>query len=392
MNSDTDYDPLAMVQAAGPPGSISFIYGLPDPATFPFKELRSAFEYVLENKSDLALQYGPNQGYGPLIDYLRERIGREEGQVIERPQVILSGGASQALDHCCSLFAKSGDVVIVEAPSYHESLLLFQNHGLNPLSIPMENDGINIGILEQRLRELKAEGKKPAFIYTIPTYQNPSGITLSEKKRQRVLELAEAEDLVVIEDDVYSDLAYEGTKIPTLFALNRGQRVIRFGSFSKIIAPGLRLGWILGPRDKIKALIRSGLRSMGGGANPLTAIAMAVYCQKGLLEPHIAALKRIYKERRDVLLDVLESSMPEGVTWTKPGGGFFVWVTLPQGLKSEDVKKEARDKKIYLLSGDPFFASRPTAQHLRLSFSFVPPDKIREGILKLAEILHSRLE
>lgn len=385
----TNYDPLANVQAAGPPGSISFVYGLPDPETFPLGDLNSAFKFVLEEKGELGLQYGPNQGYGPLIDYLREKIKLEEGQALERPQIMLSGGASQALDHCCTLFAKSGDSIIIEAPSYHESLLLFRNHGLTVHAIPVDEEGMNTEMLKLRLEELRTQGIKPSFIYTIPTYQNPSGITLSEKRRKELLKIARIEDILIIEDDVYCDLAYEETKLPTLFSLDEGKRVIRFGSFSKIIAPGLRLGWILGPENIIKQLIRSGLRSMGGGSNPLSAIAMAAYCQKGLLEPHIASLKKVYKERRDVLLDSLESSMPAGVSWTKPAGGFFVWITLPQGLKSEDVKKAAKNKKIYFLAGDPFFTEKPNAQHLRLSFSYVPPDKIREGIHKLGDILIS---
>ena len=383
----TKYDPLAGVQAAGPPGSISFVYGLPDPETFPLRELHAAFEFVLKEKGELALQYGPNQGYGPLIDYLRERIRREEGQVLERPQIMLSGGASQALDHCCSLFARSGDLIIVEAPSYHESLMLFKNHGLSACAIPVDEDGMNTKLLEVRLNDLRVRGIKPSFIYTIPTYQNPSGITLSGKRRKALLKIANERDVLIIEDDVYCDLAYEDTKIPTLFSLDEEKRVIRFGSFSKIIAPGLRLGWIMGPEKMIRSLIRSGLRSMGGGANPLSAIAMAAYCQKGLLEPHIVLLKRVYKERRDVLLAALESTMPTGVSWTKPAGGFFVWITLPPGRKSEDVKQAAKVKKIFFLAGDPFFAEQPSAQHLRLAFSYVPPDKIQEGIKKLAAIL-----
>lgn len=389
---NTNYDPLANVQAAGPPGSISFIYGLPDPDTFPLEELNSAFKFVFEEKGELALQYGPNQGYGPLIDYLRDKILREEGQTLERSQIMLSGGASQALDHCCSLFARSGDSVIVEAPSYHESLLLLRNHGLSAHAIPVDEDGMNTEILELRLKDLRAQGIKPSFIYTIPTFQNPSGITLSEEKRRELLKIARVEDVLIIEDDVYCDLAYEETKIPTLFSLDEGKQVVRFGSFSKIIAPGLRLGWILGPENIIKRLIRSGLRSMGGGANPLTAIAMAAYCKKGLLEPHIVSLKQVYKERRDVMLAALESTMPEGVSWTKPAGGFFVWITLPPGLKSEDVKRAAKDEKIYFLAGDPFFTEQPSVQHLRLSFSYVSPDKIQEGIKKLAGILKSLMD
>jgi 2-aminoadipate transaminase len=385
------YDPLASVQAAGPPGSISFIYGLPDSNTFPVEELVLAFNSALRDKADLALQYGPEQGYGPLIDYLREKMRQDEGLELERPQIKLSGGASQALDHCCTLFSKFGDKIVVEAPTYHESLLLFRNHGLQPLQGPVDAEGMRTEELKSCLENLASKGEKPSFIYTIPTFQNPSGITLAEERRKEILRLAGEMDVLVVEDDVYRDLAYERLEVPSLFSLGGGRRVVRLGSFSKIIAPGLRLGWILGPEGFIDRFVQSGLRNMGGGANPLTAIAMAAYCQRGSLEPHIDSLKLVYKKRRDVMLQSLEANMPEGVEWTQPGGGFFIWLTLPAPLKAADVKKASEQEKILLLAGDPFFAKQPSGQHLRLAFSFVPPEKIQEGIEKLASILQSLL-
>jgi 2-aminoadipate transaminase len=381
------YDPLASVQAAGPPGSISFIYGLPDPKTFPVDELQRCFDQVLRENSVLALQYGPEQGYGPLIDFLLERINRAEHLDITRQNLMLTGGSTQALDHICSLLTRSGDLVLVEAPTYRDSLQLFQNHGLRLKQVPMDNEGLKIDELSARLKALKEQGEQVRFFYTIPTYQNPTGCTLSKQRRQALLDISEEWDLMIVDDDVYKDIAFEALEFPSLFSLDRGDRVLSIGSFSKIMSPGLRLGWLVGPEKRIFSFIDSGFRHMGGGANPLVANALSVYCRKRLLEPHIESLRKLYSKRKDVMLDALKSSMPEGIQWTEPRGGFFVWITLPDGLSSADVVQEAKKTGLWILAGDPFFAEKPTGQHLRLAFSYVEEDKIREGIEKLATII-----
>ena len=388
---NNNYDPLASVQAAGPPGSISFCYGLPDPETFPVTELQRAFEKVFKTRASIALQYGPEQGYGPLIDYLRKKIKNSEGISLTRPQIMLSGGASQALDHLCTVFTRSSDIVLVEAPTYLDSIHLFRNHGLEVLQIQTDDEGLILEELVARLEELKIKGKKPQFLYTIPTFQNPSGITLSENRRRTILQLARESDFFIVEDDVYCDLAYTDLKVNPLFLLDNGERVLRLGSFSKIISPGLRLGWTIGPEEVIDKLINSGLRHMGGGANPLVANVVSHYCQQGFLEPHIASVLSIYKERRDIMLKSLASHMPKGVSWTRPQGGFFIWMTLPEPLSSRDVVERGKSEGVYFFEGDPFFAEDATGQHLRLSFSYVQPKKIQEGIDRLGQILKSHL-
>jgi 2-aminoadipate transaminase len=382
-----DYDPLASIQAAGPPGSISFNYGLPDPKTFPADELKSCFDWVLRENSELALQYGPEQGYGPLIDFLIERINRKEHLGIKRPNMTLTGGSTQALDHICSLLTRTGDLVLVEAPTYRDSLALFRNHGLRPLQVPVDGDGLKIDELSVRLNALKEQGEQVRFLYTIPTYQNPTGNTLSKQRRQALLDISEEWDLLIVEDDVYKDISFENIELPSLFSLDRGDRVLSIGSFSKILSPGLRLGWLVGPEKLIFSFIHCGFRHMGGGANPLVANALSVYCKKGLLEPHIDSLRNLYSKRKDVMLDVLESSMTDSIKWTKPNGGFFVWITLPDGMSSVDVVGEAKKAGLWILAGDKFFAEKPPGQHLRLAFSYVEEHKIREGIAKLATIL-----
>lgn len=383
------YDPLASVQAAGPPGTISFIYGLPDPLTFPAEDLRRAADLVLRERPELALQYGPEQGYGPLIDFLRGKVAREEGLILERPQMMITGGSAPTIDHLCTLFAKPGDLVLVEAPTYHETLQLFRDHGLHPVQVPMDDDGLLVEALAERLDSLARRGERARLLYTIPNFQNPSGITLAADRRPAVLELAARYDLLVIEDDVYRDLAYEGQVPPSLFAFDGERRVLRIGSFSKILAPGVRIGWLMGPEGLIKRLIDSGLRCMSGGANPLMANILATYCGEGLLEPHIAELCQVYRERRDVTLEALATHMPAGVGWTQPGGGFFVWLSLPEPLRAVKVAERARDAGLLIPVGDPFFAQAPTGQYLRLAFSYVAPDKIQEGLEMLGQVLEA---
>ncbi len=382
-----DYDPLASVQAAGPPGSISFIYGLPDPRTFPVEELRRCFKKVFRENSELALQYGPEQGYGPLIDFLLGWINRKEKLSLERPNIILTGGSTQALDHICTLCTRSGDLVLVEAPTYRDSLQLFQNHGLRIKQVSMDEDGVKIDELNGLLKSLGKKGEGVRFFYTIPTYQNPTGVTLTPQRRKELIDVSDEWDLLIVEDDVYKDIDFEKIDLASLCSLDRGGCVLSIGSFSKIMSPGLRLGWLVGPEKHISSFIDSGFRHMGGGANPMVANALSIYCKEGLLEPHIECLRTLYKSRKDIMLDALRTSMPRGVQWTEPGGGFFIWITLPNGLSSKDIVKEARKSGLWIMAGDSFFAERPMGQHLRLAFSYVEKDKIREGINKLGSIL-----
>jgi 2-aminoadipate transaminase len=382
-----NYDPLASVQAAGPPGSISFMFGLPDPKTFPVDDLRRCFDRTLRENAALALQYGPEQGYGPLIDFFLERMNQRENLDIARPNLTLTGGATQALDHICSLLTRTGDIVLVEAPTYRDSLQLFLDHGLRPVQVPMDENGLRIDELSGRLKSLEEKGEKARFLYTIPTYQNPTGCTLSKERRLALMDISEEWDLLIVEDDVYRDISFETIELPLLYPLDKGNRVLSIGSFSKIMSPGLRLGWLVGPEEHISSFIDSGIRLMGGGANPLVAIALSIYCEEGLLEPHIDSIRNLYKRRKDVMLEALESSMPQSIRWTKPRGGFFVWVTLPDGQSSLEVVREANKAKLWIQEGDPFFAEEPTGQHLRLAYSYVEEHKIREGIAKLASML-----
>jgi DNA-binding transcriptional MocR family regulator len=387
------YDPLASVQAAGPPGTISFTYGLPDPATFPAEDLRRTADGVLRERPALALQYGPEQGYGPLIDYIRDKVARDEGLEIERPEIMLAGASAGALDHICTLFTRPGEIVLVEAPTYHETIQLFRDHGLRVRQVTTDGEGLKVEALAEGLEALARQGERARMLYTIPSFQNPSGITLAAARREPVLALARRYDLLVVEDDVYRDLVYEGEVPPSLFANDRHAmppnpgRVLRVGSFSKILAPGVRLGWLMGPVDLIERLISSGLRCMGGGANPLMANILADYCRAGLLEAHIEGLRQVYRQRRDAMLQALEAHMPPGAEWTRPGGGFFTWLRLPESRKATEVAAQAQALGLLIPVGDPFFAEATEGEFLRLAFSYVTPEKIWEGVELLGQVL-----
>jgi DNA-binding transcriptional MocR family regulator len=379
------------LQTGGQPaGAIPFIYGHVDPTLFPVEHMRAATDEALRRYGSLALNYGAERGCGPLRAFVRAKLARDEGLSVDDDGLMLTVGASGGLDAICRLYTRPGDTVLVEAPSYHEALALIRDYPLRLAAVPIDDEGLIVEALAERLQGLSRAGARPRLLYTIPTFQNPSGVTLCAARRPRLLELARRHDLLVVEDDVYRDLAFQKNVPPSLYALDaadRGQTVIRLGSFSKILAPGLRLGWLLAAPTHVARLAGSGLNMSGGGANPYAAFATAVFCQRGWLEPHVARLVAAYGRRRDVMLAALESTMPAGVRWTRPGGGFFIWLTLPEPLQAQEVLAQAHQRSLTFLTGEPFFAEGGGGRHVRLPFSFVSLQEIERGIHTLAELL-----
>lgn len=386
------FDSLRDVQAGGEPGMRSFIYGHLAPEAFPLDDLIAACEQALREGGGLALQYGPQQGYGPLIDYLRTKIQRDEGLSLGRAHITITSGCAGALDAIARLFTQPGDAILVEAPTYCDALSVFRDHGLRMLQVPVDEDGLIVEAVAQRLEELRRAGGLPKFLYTIANFQNPTGVTLSVERRVQLIALARDHDLRIIEDDVYRDLYYEGDVPPSLFALDEThETVIRVGSFSKILAPGLRLGWVTATPQVIERITHCGLRGMGGGANNFASHVVAAFCDRGLLEPHIAHLREIYRARRDAALAVLARSMPPGVTWTHPRGGFFVWLTLPAPLLAREVIAAAEQRGVTCLPGNLFFAESGGERNLRLAFSYLSPEDITQGIATLGEAIRASL-
>jgi 2-aminoadipate transaminase len=391
--SPPPFDPLEGVQAGGPAGAIPFVYGHPDPDLLPVEKIITATERALRTRGRLALQYGPEQGYGPLLDVLIGKVERDEGLRLTRASIMLCAGAAQGLDTAARLFTRPGDVVLVEAPSYHEAIATLRDHPVELRQVPMDDQGLLVEALAKRLEALNRAGRRVVFLYTIPTFQNPAGITLTAERREALVDLATEQGLLLVEDDVYRDLCYEGRVPPSLFELAGGRGVIRLGSFSKILAPGLRLGWIIAPAEVIQRIVSCGLKGNEGGANPFVAHVVAAFCQEGWLEPHIAQLVARYRARRDALLAALEREMPEGVRWTRPAGGFFVWLTLPQPLEAEAVLAEARERGVVFVPGVRFFAEASEGggrRNLRLPFSVLSEAQMAEGVKILAEVIRGQ--
>jgi DNA-binding transcriptional MocR family regulator len=377
---------VEFIQGGGADGMMPFVYGHVDPALFPIEHLQQASRDALAVHGASALNYGAGLGFGELRTYLREKLNRDEGLGVETDELMLTSGASAGLDTVVRLFTAPGDTVLVEAPSYHEAVANIRDHPVKLAAVPLDKEGLVVDALAERLESLTLAGERPALLYTIPSFQNPSGVTLGAERRPRVLELAYRYRLLVVEDDVYRDLCFHDTPPRSLYALDNKGVVIRLGSFSKILAPGLRLGWVMGPAVHIERMVNCGLTLSGGGANPFVACMVAVYCRRGWLEPHIDALRKSYRQRRDVLLAALEAHMPPGVTWTEPGGGFFVWLTLPAPLTASAVLAQAGRHGVTFLTGEPFYAEGGGERHVRLPFSYLQPQDLARGVEILADI------
>lgn len=368
---------------------IPLSFGHPDPGALPEYELREAMMRVMSGpRAGLALQYGAEQGTRGLIDVLVEKLRREQGLAISAANLMIVAGSTHAVDMLARLYARPGGVVLVEAPSYGDSLHTLRDQQLELASVAMDEDGLIPAALAEQIERLHARGTFPSLLYTIPTFHNPTGRTLTEARRLEVIELARRHHFWIVEDDVYRDLAFGESVPPSFAALAGGESVMSIGSFSKTLAPGLRLGWLLAPEAEIQRCVECGTAQMGGGANPLVAHAVAEYCQSGAWEPHIQRLRALYQARRDGVLAALERFMPEGVTWTHPRGGFFIWLSLPGYARSAEIKQIAFQRGVALTAGEGFFVDPADGtHHLRLAYSCASPEEIASGVNILAQIL-----
>ena len=369
--------------------TISLMLGHPDPATLLTPELRNAMQRIISSpQAYTALQYGPEQGTQSLINFLVEKINREQGLSIQSANLMLVAGSTHAVDMLTRLYVRPGGVVLVEAPTYVDAIHIFRDHQVELYSIPTDEDGLIPSELEKQLARLYSSEKFPRILYTVPNFHNPTGCTLPEARRSEIIKLARHYGFLIVEDDVYRDLSFEGAAPASFYALAHGEQVLSIGSFSKTLAPGLRLGWLLGSADAIQRCINCGTTQMGGGANPFTARIVAEYCQGGYWEAHISHLRSLYKMRRDAALSALSQYMPAGVRWTHPAGGFFIWLSLPETVFAQDIKRLALQEGVLLAAGEGFFVNPADGQHnLRLAYSCATLDDIETGIRVLAQVI-----
>lgn len=369
--------------------TIPLMLGHPDPVTLLTPELRNAMLHVINSPhAYTTLQYGAGQGPQSLINFLVEKINREQGLSLQPGNLMVIAGSTHGVDMLARLYAKPSGVVLVEAPTYVDAIHVFRDYQVELCSIPMDENGLIPGELEKQVVQLQSSGTFPSMLYTIPNFHNPTGSTLSEARRIEIIRIAQQYGLLIVEDDVYRDLSFEGALPASFFALANDQQVFSIGSFSKTLAPGLRLGWLVGSEEAIQHCLNCGTIQMGGGANPFVAHMVAEYCQSGSLEKHILHLQSLYKMRRDVALVALERYMPSDIEWSHPAGGFFIWLSLPENVFAQDVKLLALQEGVLVSAGEGFFVNHADGEHnLRLAYSCAVPEDIEAGIRILARVI-----
>lgn len=370
------------------PEIISFGGGLPAPDIFPVERFNEACRKVLSEHGAQALQYGATEGYQPLREMIARNMSRY-GIEASAENVLITSGSQQALDLIGKLLINRGDRVVVEAPTYLGALQAFNVYGAQYVPIPVDEDGLLTDRLDSSLRT------GPKFMYVLPNFQNPGGVTLSEGRRHELILMADKYGIPIIEDDPYGQLRYEGEHIAPLVVLDRQNvrrddgftlgNVIYLSTFSKTLAPGIRLAWIVAPEDVISKLV---LLKQATDLHTSTFNQYVAYevARDGFLDQHVRLIRQVYRERRDAMLQALQDYFPHEVTWTHPKGGLFLWVTMPEGTDSDALFRAALAENVAFVPGDSFYANNghEGSRHMRLNFSFSQPERIREGVRRLS--------
>jgi 2-aminoadipate transaminase len=376
------------------PALISFAGGLPAPELFPAEELEAAATRVLRKQGALALQYGPTEGYGPLRELVARHMRRYAIEV-GRDNVLITSGSQQGLDLAGKLLINPGDHVVTEDPTYLGALQAFTSYQARYLTVPIDDDGMRVDRLEEALRA------GPKFVYVLPNFHNPGGVTLSLARRRRLVDLCARYGTPILEDDPYGQLRYTGEHLPALVRLDaeqhgraggghQGGNVLYLGTLSKTLAPGLRVGWVVAPPDVIARLTQM---KQGADLHTSTFAQVVAYetARGGFLDRHLRRLRQAYSRRREAMLRALERHFPAGVRWTRPEGGLFLWVTLPEGLDASGLLPDALAAKVAFVPGASFHARGGGANTLRLNFSYSRPEVIEEGIRRLGLMLATAL-
>jgi len=358
------------------PGIISFAGGLPAPELFPVKEIADAAQNVLFKNGETALQYSITEGLIPL----REKI-INDFKNLDIENIIITQGSQQGLDLISKLFLDKGDIVFTETPSYLGALQVFQLFQANVIAIPSDEKGIQTDELEKRLK-----AQKPKLIYLMPNFQNPSGVTLSMERRMELIRLAKNYGLLIVEDDPYGELIFEGEKLPSLFSLAQSKNFIYMSSFSKTVAPGFRVAYVIADKEIIKklAVVKQGTDLH---TNTFGQFIVNEYLENGNYQEHISLIKRTYKERRDCMLSAMGKYFPKSAKWNCPAGGMFLWVQLPEGRDAREILMRCIEKDVAFVPGQEFFPAGGGKNTMRLNFSNARPENIEEGIKRLGEAL-----
>jgi 2-aminoadipate transaminase len=360
------------------PEAVFFGGGVPPTEAIPISRLREGADQAWADGAETLL-YGEVRGYRPLRELIVERMAAR-GAIVDPADVLITNGAQQGIDLAARIFIDPGDIVLTEEPTFMDALRVFRSHEAEPVGVPVDDEGLQVEALAALLDRLP---KRPKFLYTMPTYQNPMGVSMSTARRRALVDLAQQRGIVIVEDDPYGDLSYDGDPPPTLKSLD--PEVIFLGTFSKVLAPGLRVGWVASsPR------LREAFFNVKEGTdihNERIMTRTVYHSARGFLDEHIAATREIYRARRDAMLAGLDREMPAGVRWTTPRGGFFLWVTLPEQCETDAMLPDATDRGVIYLPSSWFYPDRSWTRSLRLNFSAQPEERIAEAMRRLAETI-----
>jgi len=363
---------------------ISFSGGLPDIPSLPGELLVRATRWVVENDEKEALEYNGTFGPRPLREAIAERSSAIEGIPVSVDQVMVVSGSAHGIGVMCETLLDPGDAVLVESPNFPGSMRTIRSFGAVQIPVPMDELGMRVDLLEEEMKKLADQGKRAKFLYCIPTHQNPAGCTLPLDRRERIVELAREYNTFVLEDDAYGELWFERTPPPSLFALSGGDHAVKISSFSKILATGLRLGWTMGP---VSLTARMAALRYDMGSSSFLGRVVARAMRSGELDDHIRELRRIYLKKLERVEDGIRRYCADYCTYTRPDGGFFLWLMLRPGMHSRDVQMAANARNVIIGQGPQFFADGVATNHLRLAFSYVAMEDIEEGMHRLGEAM-----
>jgi 2-aminoadipate transaminase len=371
------------------PEVISLAGGLPDTSTFPPATFAAITQRIAEESCARALQYGPTDGLESTKACIAEVMAAEQMQLDPEDLVVTTGG-QQVIDLVTKTLIDPGDVIVAEGPTYPGAVPTFSSYEAEVVQIEMDSDGMRIDLLEETLDRLEREGRRPKFVYTVPTFQNPAGVTMSAPRRQRLVEVAHERELLVLEDNPYGLLRYEGEPLPTLYSLDGGVYVMYLGTFSKILSPGIRLGWVAAPPPVLEK-INLGKQGADLCTSTLSQLMVDAYFEGARWRDYVHDLTEVYRARRDTMLDALAEHFPPQAEWTRPAGGLFVWATLPDFIDTTDLLARALRENVAFVPGAAAFLDGRGQSSMRLNFSASSEDEIREGIRRLGEVIKEQV-
>ncbi|MDQ3719747.1 MAG: PLP-dependent aminotransferase family protein, partial [Actinomycetota bacterium] len=384
------------------PEVISLAGGLPDTSTFPPETFAAVTSRIAAESCARALQYGPTEGLEETKACIAE-VMAAEGMRVDPEDVMVTTGGQQVIDLVCKTLIDPGDVIIAEGPTYPGAVPTFSAYQADVVQIDMDAEGMRVDLLEETLDRLDREGRRPKFVYTVPSFQNPAGVTLSGARRGRLVEVAHDRELLILEDNPYGLLRYEGEALPTLYSLDGGGLaqtpgsgggaapfVMYLGTFSKILSPGIRLGWVVAPPPVLEK-IKVGKQAADLCTSTLSQLMVQAYFEQGHWGEYVDSLTELYRRRRDTMLDALADHFPPQAEWTRPGGGLFIWATLPDFIDTTDLLARALRENVAFVPGSAAYLDGRGHSSMRLNFSGSNEDEIREGVRRVGQVIEEQV-